>query len=69
MSMDIVERRSINDKLQKYCHLANGNSFIEVTEWVNGEGWDITINEKSFSLTWGELDAIDYLTKTLQFQK
>ena len=65
----IVNRNSVSDKLRKYCHLAKEDSFIEVTEWVNGEGWDITIDERTIQLTWGELDAIDYLTKTLQFQK
>ena len=63
--MESINRRSVNDKLSKYCHLKNPNDFIEVTEWKNGEGWDITINDKMFSLTDGELRAINYLTMTL----
>ena len=43
--------------------------FIEVTEWVNGEGWDITINDRHFSLHIDELEAINYLTRALQFEK
>lgn len=67
--MDIINRKSINDNLRKYDHLAKENSFIEVTEWSNGEGWDITIDDHTMSLTWGQLDAIQYLTLALQYQK
>lgn len=67
--MDIVSRKSINDNLRKYDHLAQENSFIEITEWGNGEGWDITIDDRVISLTWGQLDAIQYLTLALQYQK
>ena len=67
--MDIVSRKSINDNLRKYDHLAKENSFIEITEWYNGEGWDITIDDRMISLTWGQLDAIQYLTLALQYQK
>ena len=42
-------------------------------EWTNGEGIDITIHsngrDKSFSLTYGELDAINYLKMSLDYQK
>ena len=48
-------------------YLAKKDDFIEVTEWTNGEGWDITINDKVIPLTRGELDAIDYLTKGLDY--
>lgn len=67
--MEILERKSISDKLRKYDYLAKEDDFIEVTEWGNGEGWDITLNEQVISLTWGQLDAIDYLIKHLQYSK
>lgn len=66
---EIIQRKSINDNLRKYDYLAKENSFIEVTEWGNGEGYDITIDDKVISLTIGQLDAIQYLTLTLQYQK
>lgn len=66
--MEYVKRKSVNDKLRKYCHLAKDSDFIEVTEWVNGEGWDITINDRVISLTYGELEAINYLTKALDIE-
>lgn len=66
--MKINNRKSIYDDLQKYDCLKNKSSFIEITEWTNGEGWDITIDEKIFSLTYGELEAIKYLTKALDYE-
>lgn len=47
--------------------MSKEDDFIEVTEWANGEGWDVTINDRVIPLTRGELDAIDYLTKGLDY--
>ena len=55
---EYANRKSVNDNLRKYDHLAKKDDFIEVTEWTNGEGWDITINDRVIPLTRGELDAI-----------
>lgn len=66
--MKINNRKSIYDDLQKYDCLKNKSSFIEITEWTNGEGWDITIDEKIFSLTYEELEAIKYLTRALDYE-
>lgn len=66
--MKINNRKSIYDDLQKYDCLKNKSSFIEITEWTNGEGWDITIDEKIFSLTYGEFEAIKYLTRALDYE-
>ena len=66
--MKIHRRKSINDEQQKYEPVKNKSSFIEITEWTNGEGWDIAINEKMFNLTYGELEAINYLTKALDYE-
>ena len=65
--MEKVKRKSVNDNLQKYDYLAKDYEFIEVTEWSNGEGWDISINDKIIQLTVGQLDAINYLTKALEY--
>ena len=66
---ELTQRKSISDDLHNYDYLAKDHSFIEVTEWTNGEGWDITIDDKVMSLTYGQLDAIKYLTLALQYQK
>lgn len=70
----IKNRISASDFLSKYDYLRNKDdkAFIEVTEWGNTEGIDISIereNEsKLFSLTYGELAAINYLAKTIEYQ-
>lgn len=63
--MEQRTRKSVYEELNKFDYLAKKNDFIEVTEWNNGEGWDININDKIFQLTDGELKAINYLTTTL----
>lgn len=68
--MEFNQRTSVKDDLRKYDHLANKDSIIQVTQWANGEGWDISIDDEPvISLTWGQLDAINYLVNTIQFQK
>ena len=68
--MEIQKKRSVSDKLSKYCILTTSDdAFIEVTEWTNCEGYDIQINEnKRISLTHGEIQAINYLVNTLEYQ-
>lgn len=67
--MKIGSKKSIYDDLQKYDYLKDKSSFIEITEWTNGEGWDILVDEKkAFNLTYGELEAIKYLTKVLDYE-
>lgn len=68
--MEQRNRKSVYEELNKFDYLAKKSDFIEVTEWNNGEGWDININDKIFQLTDGELKAINYLTTTLDlFEK
>ena len=64
-NIEIKKRNSVNCYLSMFDILAKDSDFIEVTEWTNGEGWDISINERIFHLTHGQLDAINYLTKHL----
>lgn len=68
MNMTKGERKTVYDDLNKYDILAKENSFIEVTEWTNGEGYDVHIDEQMFSLTHGQLAAINYLTKVLEYE-
>lgn len=67
--MEFNSRKAVNDKLKKYDYLAKDNDFIEVIEWTNREGYDIIINDKIISLTNGQIDAINYLTKSLEYSK
>ena len=68
--MEFVKRKSVHDKLSKYDYLSNRNSddFIEVTEWANGEGITVAIKEKTYELTYGQLDAINYLSQVLRYE-
>lgn len=68
MSMTKSDRKTVYDDLKKYDILAKEHSFIEVTEWTNGEGYDINIDDQKFTLTHGQLDAINYLTKVLDYE-
>lgn len=67
--MELYKRKAVNDSLKKYDHLAKDSDFIEVTEWANGEGWDISLNNRLISLTYGQLEAINYLVKALDYNE
>ena len=67
--MEFNSRKTVNDTLKKYDYLAKDEDFIEVVEWTNGEGYDITINDdKIISLTKGQIDAINYLVRSLEYK-
>lgn len=67
--MEFVNRKSVHDDLKKYDYLAKDNDFIIVTEWTNGEGIDVTINDTLISLTYGQLEAIYFLQNALRYNK
>lgn len=66
--MKTGKRKAINDYLRRFDYLAKKDDFIEVTEWSNGEGISITINMNTFELTFGQLDAINYLSQALKYE-
>ncbi len=66
--VEINNRTAITADLNGFCVYSKEHDFIEVTEWTNGDGFDILIsshNDKSFSLTRGQFDAIKTLVKKL----
>lgn len=70
--MEFASRKSVHDDLKKYDYLSKDGGYVEVTEWVNGEGIDVTIESgstKLISLTYGELDAINHLQNALRYEK
>lgn len=67
--MEKYDKKTIIDNLEKYDYLAKRDDYIEISEWKNGEGWDIFINDKYIKLTLGELKAINYLTSTLEMEE
>jgi hypothetical protein len=64
-------RKAAFVELNGICSMSGVDShdFIEVTEWSNGEGWDICINAvgntQTFSITWGQFQAMKKLIKKL----
>jgi hypothetical protein len=55
-------RKSKFTELKPYCHHSKEHDYMEVTEWSNGEGFDVNINDKKhISLSWGELEALQVL--------
>lgn len=70
--MEFASRTSVHDDLKKYDYISKDNGYIEVTEWTNGEGIDVTIESgstKLISLTYGELNAINHLQNALRYEK
>lgn len=63
--MEKYKINAISEDLRKFDYLAKEYDYIEVTEWHNGEGWNIDLNGTVIQLTDGQLKAINYLTQTL----
>ena len=63
--INVGNRKSVNSRLMDFCYLANKHDFIEVTEWANGDGFDVTINDTTLMMTHGQLKAIRILVKKL----
>ena len=66
--MDKHTKKAVVSNLKKYDFFAGKDDFIEVTEWINGEGFDVEIVGKlstRFQLTWGEYTALKKLVKNL----
>jgi len=64
--MKINNRRSVNTELKDYCAFSKEHDFLEVTEWINGEGFDVNVSsrkEQMFQLTWGEFKALKKVIK------
>lgn len=63
--ISITTRVSKFTELKPYDYFSKPDDFIEVCEWANGEGFDVTIqtsaSEQRFSVTWGQWEAIQAL--------
>lgn len=62
MMPDEYKRTARFTNLKKYDYFAAENDFMEVTEWYNGEGFDVNVTCKmgnqQISMTWGEYKAL-----------
>lgn len=63
--IEVHSRKCKFSLLKPYDFTSGENDFIEVTEWSNGEGFDVIINGKygneRVSLTWGQWEALQAL--------
>jgi len=67
VTITVNKRKTIHSKLAPFCILSKERDYIEVTEWTNGEGYDIQFEDKNISLTHGEIDAIDFIIKIMKY--
>ena len=67
--MEMTKVNQITDDLKKYTYSGKESDYITLTEWANGEGYDIDINGKLITLSDSELDAINYLVLVMRFEK
>ena len=62
MTPSQYQRNARFNCLAKYDHFAKPDDFIEVTEWYNGEGFDVQLStsagEQRMSFSWGEYQAL-----------
>ena len=69
--IEIKQRPSAFTELEGICIMSNIDShdFMEVTEWTNGEGWDVVLvlanQYQMFHLSYGHLKALKKLIKVL----
>jgi hypothetical protein len=68
--MEINNKKSVFTELKNFCpYSLTKPDFMEVTEWVNGEGVTVAINDilgnRHCDFTYGELDALKKCIKTL----
>jgi hypothetical protein len=62
MKYEVNNRRSVNVVMDDGYH--KDNEFIEVTEWANGEGYDIVISERErVSIHFTEWDILKKIIK------
>jgi hypothetical protein len=64
-SVKVSQRRAVFAELKGYCSHSKENDYMEVTEWSNGEGFDIVIDRyrgsDKFSLSYGEWEMLQVL--------
>ena len=66
--MEITKVNQITDNLKKYTYSGKDSDYLTLTEWANGEGYDIDINGKLITLSDNELEAINYLILVMRFE-
>lgn len=72
--IEVTNRKSTFVELKDYCIGSMGEKedkghFLEVTEWSNGDGYDIHIfdseGERQIQLSWGQFEAMKKCIKAI----
>lgn len=66
--LDKYKKNAIFCPLKGFEHNCKEHSYIEITEWKNGEGVDINVynyTDRSISITYGEFELVKKLIKKL----
>lgn len=61
MTIDTYNRKARFAELKPYDNFAKDDDFMEVCEWHNGEGFDVTLNNRVISFTWGQWECLQVL--------
>ena len=65
VSIQVNKKQVVSGELKPYCAYSGIHDCMEVTQWTNGEGFDISIDRKrdseKFSLTYGEFELLQVL--------
>ncbi len=73
--LKVKNKKSVGANLNQFCIFSMGDRFakgdhIEVSEWLNSEGYDIMISDvtstRQFFLTTGQFNAMKKCIKTLE---
>lgn len=71
LKIETSNRKAVFASLEDWCIFSIGkpHDLVEVTEWSNGEGYDVQICDSqrtdTFSVTWGQFQLIKKLIKHL----
>jgi transcriptional regulator CtsR len=68
LKIEESQRTALFAELHNYDLFAKENDYIEVTEWSNGEGYDVSINANPgayFQITHGQFKSMKKLIKQL----
>ena len=63
---ETYNRKTVFMELKQIDYLAKEGSFMELTAWTNGEGFDCTIDDKNMQFTFDQFRAMKLLVKKLQ---
>jgi len=75
--IEVSKRTSALTMLNEFCTFSMGEredkgDFLEVTEWANGEGYDVHIDDvngkREFQLTSGQMEALKKCVKAIDKQ-